>query len=96
MGALKAKAKTGNLPAIVEFFNRTLGKPLEADVVERLQEVEAILERAVSGEVTLTPAPEAQAQTQPMLEAADTQPSEPADTGEPLDPLTTDEGETED
>jgi len=33
-------AKAGNVQAIRELFDRTLGRPVEADLVERLEELE--------------------------------------------------------
>jgi hypothetical protein len=48
--ALIQKAKSGHLPAIVEFFNRTVGKPLEADVLERLSLLEATVRAAANGQ----------------------------------------------
>jgi hypothetical protein len=47
--ALMIKAKQGNLPAIVEFFNRVIGKPLEADVIERLGMLEQVAKAAAAG-----------------------------------------------
>ena len=43
--ALVTEAKTGNVPAIREFFNRVLGQAHAIDAIERLAEVEVILER---------------------------------------------------
>ena len=37
------KAKGGDLAAIKEVFDRTLGKPVETDLIERLDELEAAL-----------------------------------------------------
>ena len=36
-------AKDGNVPAIRELFERTLGKPQEADLIERIEQLEALL-----------------------------------------------------
>lgn len=36
-------AKAGNVSAIREVFNRTLGKPIEADLIERIEQLEARL-----------------------------------------------------
>src|SRR5258708_1902996 len=35
--ALVKEAKAGNIPAVKELFDRTLGKPVEADLIERLE-----------------------------------------------------------
>ena len=43
--ALVTEAKAGNVSAMREFFNRVLGQPQAIDAIERLAEVEAILER---------------------------------------------------
>ena len=37
------KARAGELPAIREFLERTLGKPIEADLMERLDALEQLL-----------------------------------------------------
>lgn len=37
-------AKAGNVAAIKEVFERTLGKPQEADLIERLEALEAALD----------------------------------------------------
>jgi hypothetical protein len=36
-------AKAGNVPAMRELLDRTLGKPLEADLLERIEAVERAL-----------------------------------------------------
>ena len=36
-------AKDGNVPAMRELFERTLGKPQEADFIERIEQLEALL-----------------------------------------------------
>jgi hypothetical protein len=50
MRAVAAKlvqmARGGNLPAIKELLERTLGKPVEADFMERLDELEKHLTQA--------------------------------------------------
>jgi len=38
------QATAGDVRATAELFNRVLGKPLEADIVERIETLEAILE----------------------------------------------------
>jgi len=38
--ALVTRAKTGDLAAIHELLDRLLGKPIEADILERLQDLE--------------------------------------------------------
>jgi hypothetical protein len=47
MKAVAAKlieeARAGELPAIKEFLERTLGKPVEADLMERLDALEQLL-----------------------------------------------------
>ena len=45
LDALVTEAKAGNVPAMREFFNRILGQPQAVDAIERLAEVEAVLER---------------------------------------------------
>ena len=42
---LVAMARDGNLPAIKEMFERVLGKPIEADLMERLDALEELLTR---------------------------------------------------
>ncbi len=37
-------AKEGDVPAIREIFTRTLGKPIEADLIERIERLEMQLE----------------------------------------------------
>ena len=39
------KAREGDVRAIKEVFDRTLGKPIEMDIVDRLDRLEALLER---------------------------------------------------
>lgn len=39
--ALIDKAKTGDVPAVRELLDRTLGRPTEADLLERLEQLEA-------------------------------------------------------
>ena len=41
IGALVEKAKAGNIAAARVLFNRTLGKPLEPDILERIEDLEA-------------------------------------------------------
>lgn len=41
--ALVAEAKCGNVPAIKEVFDRTLGRPVEADLVARIEQLEQAL-----------------------------------------------------
>jgi len=36
-------AKTGDVQAVREILNRTLGRPVEADVIERLERLEAAI-----------------------------------------------------
>ena len=43
---LVATARDGDLPAIKEMFERVLGKPIEADLMERLDALEELLTRA--------------------------------------------------
>ena len=49
MQAIVAKlvtdAKAGSVPAAKEVLERTLGKPFEADLLERLEHLEALLNR---------------------------------------------------
>lgn len=47
--ALLLKAKDGNIAAIREVFDRTIGKPVEADLIERLAWLEDHLHRAMEG-----------------------------------------------
>lgn len=42
--ALVAKARDGDVRAIKELLDRTLGKPQEADLIERLDQLEARLQ----------------------------------------------------
>ena len=47
VGKLIELAKGGDVHAIKELFNRTLGRPQEADLIERLERLEEVLaERA--------------------------------------------------
>ncbi len=39
--ALIAKAQDGDVPAIRELLDRSLGRPVEADLIERLEQLEA-------------------------------------------------------
>jgi hypothetical protein len=48
---LVAMARGGNLPAIQKLFERMLGKPIEADPMERLGALEALLMRDQGGGV---------------------------------------------
>lgn len=41
--ALIEKAKRGDVPAAKEVLDRTLGRPQEADLIQRLEELEAML-----------------------------------------------------
>ena len=43
--ALVTEAKAGNVQAMREFFNRVLGQPQAVDAIERLGEVEDMLNR---------------------------------------------------
>lgn len=43
VGKLIELAKGGNVPAIREVLDRTLGKPVEADLIERLEALESSL-----------------------------------------------------
>ena len=45
VAALVTEAKAGNVQAMREFFNRLFGKPEAIDAIERLNELEAVLER---------------------------------------------------
>lgn len=36
-------AKAGNIPAIREVLDRTLGKPVQADLIERIEELERVV-----------------------------------------------------
>ncbi len=36
-------AKSGNVPAIREILDRTLGKPVQADLIERIEELERVV-----------------------------------------------------
>lgn len=42
VGKLVERAKSGDVRAIREVLDRTLGKPVEADLIERLEHLEAI------------------------------------------------------
>ena len=42
VGKLVELAKAGDVRAIREVMDRTLGKPIEADLIERLEQLEAI------------------------------------------------------
>ena len=46
LAALIQEAKSGNVAAMREFFNRCLGQAEAVDVLERLGELESLLERA--------------------------------------------------
>ncbi len=48
LAALIREAKDGNVQAMREFFNRVLGQAEAVDVLERLDELEALLERAAA------------------------------------------------
>lgn len=37
-----AEAKAGNIAAIKEIFDRTLARPVEADLIERLEQLESL------------------------------------------------------
>lgn len=41
--ALIKKGKRGEIPAVRELLNRTLGKPVEVDLIERLEHLESML-----------------------------------------------------
>ncbi len=45
------KAKDGNMAAIREFLDRTCGKPEDFELEERIQQLEALLERHQSNGV---------------------------------------------
>ncbi len=49
---LVEEAKGGNVQAIRELILRTLGKPIEADLLQRLEEIELKLELALEPKVT--------------------------------------------
>ncbi|MBX3408114.1 MAG: hypothetical protein KF869_15270 [Phycisphaeraceae bacterium] len=51
--ALVEKAKTGDVPAIRELLDRTLGRSVEADLIERLEELEAQVAAKVPGRALL-------------------------------------------
>jgi len=46
IGKLKELATGGNVSAIKEILDRCLGRPTEADLLERLEQLEAMLEQA--------------------------------------------------
>lgn len=46
--ALVAKAKQGDLAAIKELLDRTLGRPTEADLIERIEMLEYRLQQEVT------------------------------------------------
>jgi hypothetical protein len=43
------QALEGNIPAIRELLERTLGKPIETDLLERLEALEALLAKQENG-----------------------------------------------
>ena len=45
--ALIEKAKGGDIPAVRELFDRTIGKPQEADLIERIEQLEQQLDQAL-------------------------------------------------
>ena len=45
--ALIEKAKGGDIPAVRELFDRTIGKPQEADLIERVEQLEQQLDQAL-------------------------------------------------
>ena len=45
--ALIEKAKSGDIPAVRELFDRTIGKPQEADLIERVEQLEQQLDQAL-------------------------------------------------
>ncbi len=51
MNAIAAKlvelAKSGSVPAATEVLDRCLGRPVEADLLERLEELEELLSQRV-------------------------------------------------
>jgi hypothetical protein len=47
MLALLEAAKSGKAWAVKEFFDRTLGKPLEADLIERMEDIERRITEAL-------------------------------------------------
>lgn len=47
--ALVGLAKSGDVRAIKELLDRVLGKPVEADLVARIEELETLLERRAAG-----------------------------------------------
>jgi hypothetical protein len=48
LAALIHEARSGNVPAMREFFNRILGQAEAADVLARMGEIEALLERTLA------------------------------------------------
>lgn len=44
IGKLVAQARSGSVPAAKEVLDRCLGRHLEADLLERLEQLEAVLE----------------------------------------------------
>ena len=49
--ALVAASKMGNVSAIKELLDRLLGKTLEADLIARIESLEAMLKNRTGGEV---------------------------------------------
>ena len=48
LAALVQEAREGNVSAMKLFFDRTLGQPEAVDVLERMSELEMLLERAAA------------------------------------------------
>ena len=44
VGKLVEQAKSGDITAIRELLDRTLGKPLEADVLDKIEQLERVLD----------------------------------------------------
>lgn len=52
--ALIAQAKTGDVAAVRELLNRTLGRPTDADTLARLERLEAVLLDPVAGRLRMS------------------------------------------
>jgi hypothetical protein len=50
--ALVMEAEKGSIPACRELLDRTLGKPVEADLIERIEQLEKMLLERVEGRCT--------------------------------------------
>jgi uncharacterized membrane-anchored protein len=44
--ALVEQAKAGDIASVRELLSRALGRPLEADILERIEKLEQLLEKA--------------------------------------------------